>query len=213
MAAEFVIPFTSDVDCGDLVYVAFHAVVSTSEEVCLESGDCTTSGQTAWMSGPDAPPKWHQWGGYNHYEACCCAGFSHLNDILENNAIEVEYTAKTGRKSVNTQEAQELQQTLSEMLDYPASAIEIVSLVDNGDSIDAVIKFLNYGNVAGSTMVQVLYNTLQETFDEYGLENFDIQTIQTNDFDVYRNYVSSDALSASFIQVSILLSLLVALLF
>merc|ERR1712224_197671 len=154
-SAEFVIPFTSDVDCGDLVYVAFHAVVSTSEEVCLESGDCTTSGQTAWMSGPDAPPKWHQWGGYNHYEACCCAGFSHLNDILENNAIEVEYTP-------------------------------------------------------------------QETFDEYGLENFDIQTIQTNDFDVYRNYVSSedfssssssDASSASFIQVSILLSFLVALLF
>ena len=172
------------------------------------------------MSGPDAPQGWHQWGGYNHYVACCCAGFSHLSDILQDEAVEIQFqSTKTGRKSLNTQEALELRAALSEMLNYPESAIEIISLDSDGDSVDAVVQFLNSGNIAGSTMVQVLNNTPQETFEEFGIENFEIQTIHTNDFATTRDSVSeessssssSDDSASSLVQISIFLIVLLAL--
>jgi len=194
--AEFVIPFASNIDCGTFVYVAFHAVVSTSEEVCIESGDCTNSVETAWMSGKDAPEGWHQWGDYNHYEACCCAGFSHLSKILPSNAVEIEFSKKS--KSMDSHESHELQEVLSELLDYPASLIEIISIDEIGDLIHAVVKFLNNGNVAGSTIVQLLYTTPPETFVDYGINDFDLQIIESNDYDVYENIVqTTDAIEFS----------------
>ena len=63
---------------------------------------------------------------------------------------------------------------------------------------NAVVKFLNKGNVAGSTIVQLLYTTPPETFVDYGINDFDLQVIESNDYDVYENIVqTTDAIEFS----------------
>ena len=175
-SAQFTIPYPAGVACGSTVYVAFHAVVTNVGAPCLSTNTCPGSQETAWMDGHDAPPGWHQWGNYNHFTVCCCAGFSHVPDLLGNSAVSLTFTTisrkATGASPTLTADA--FAQYLSELLDYPVSRIYVFSFEGTADGYQAVVGFADYQGISGSTMVKVLEQTPPEAFDQFGIGNVEI---------------------------------------
>jgi len=194
-SAQFIIPFPSDVRCGTFVYFAFHLVVDPKGQTICSENDCTTSTETGWMVGDDAPQGWHQWGNYGDFTTCCCAGFSHLTGIRDAASVSMVYVPTTrGRKSSSTDSfimtEEELVERLSEMLGYPSHAIVVVSLVYKDDYVEeAVVGFLDANNISGTTAANMLLNADKETFEEFGLEDVAIHLadvdIDNYSFDSY----------------------------
>src|SRR3990167_10401521 len=162
--ASFIIPFPHGARCGSDLFIAFSSTVHTQ---------CSSCGEVAWMEGSSAPSGWHSWANYGRYTICCCAVFSCVPPPICPPIISIGITLPLGLKAASAPlTADSIAQSLSDILSIPVSHIRVFTFEEIDDTnSNAVVGFLDYHGLSGSTINQMLQQTPPEVFAEHGLND------------------------------------------
>jgi len=218
------VPLPNACNLDGSIYFAFHieAISGTGSPICiLRNGNTECSGltETGWFKGEYQPPKSKNWGSYAQFDACCCAGFSHVESFLmEDSSVEVLYSI-SAKAAMSTPE-EVLVLAIADLLEIPFTAVRVVSYdMQSNDLEDAVIRFLDVDNVSGGTLARELTNIPASAFASYGIQVDSLVVVPSSMDNAYVNvegnlYSSfeSDSSSAGALICSVMLSLLLILL-
>jgi len=200
------VPLPDACEMDGPIYFAFHieAVSGNGLPICIERDGkeaCSGVTETGWFKGEYQPPRNKNWGSYTTFEACCCAGFSHVDSFLEEDtSVEILYSVSAKAAAVTPEDT--LIDAIAEILDIPTSAVRVISYdYRTGSNLeDAVIRFYEVEGVSAGTLARQMANVPASSFAVYGIMVDSLAVIPNmNDYiDVGGNLYTESSNSASF---------------